>query len=514
MPEQASYDVTYYELTLEVDPGQQSIEGTLAMTARIVQPMHYLVLDLDTLLAISGIREATVERRFHREGGKVWIDLQRTRQPGEMLTVSVDYGGKPRVAPRAPWDGGFTWATTSSGAPWVATTCQSNGADLWWPCKDHVSDEPDSMDLHITVAEPLVVATNGRLRRVENLSGGRRTYHWFISTPINIYNVSLNIAPYRAIEGKLRSVAGDEFPVVFYVLPEDYDKGQKLFPEILEHVQFYERHLGPYPWRADKYGVVQTPHLGMEHQTIIAYGANFSNTSMTGGKDWGFDALHHHELGHEWWGNLVTNYDWKDMWIHEGFCTYMQALYMEEKEGMTGYHDYMNRMRFFRNTLAIAPHATRSSEEIYQAPIYTKGAWVLHSLRYLIGDEALRRSLRRMCYPDPAMELVTDGRQARFVTTEDFIAICEEESDQELEWFFELYVRQPKLPVLRSRVEDNQLRLQWETPDNLPFPMPVDVMIDGKVQRVAIPVAGVTIPLKEGQRPEVDPQRWVLMEVK
>jgi len=519
MPEQAAYDVSFYELSLAIDPDRQAIKGTLLVEAEVVHPMHYLVLDLDTLLTIEGVTEeqgperSVEERSFRRATGKIWIDLQRTRQRGERLRVALAYGGQPRVAPRPPWDGGFTWAQTPAGAPWIATTCQTNGADLWWPCKDHVSDEPDSMALHIRVPQPLVVATNGRQREREVHDDGTATYHWFISNPINIYNVALNIAPYRLIESTRRTVAGDEHPVVFYVLPEDYEKGEALFPEILQHLDFFEKYLGPYPFRADKYGVAQTPHLGMEHQTIIAYGANFSNTSMTGGTDWGFDALHHHELAHEWWGNLVTNYDWRDMWLHEGFGTYMQALYMEELRGPEGYHAYMDRMRRFPNQLAVAPRETRSAAQIYRAPIYSKGAWILHSLRYLIGDEAFFEALRRMAYPDPELEHITDGRQTRFATTADFQRICEAASGNDLDWFFDLYLRQPQLPILHSRVENDQLRLYWETPGDLPCHLPVQVALDDDILRLELPSEGVLVPLQKGQQPEVDPQRWLLMEI-
>lgn len=518
MPEQAAYDVTFYDLALQVNPGEQRIDGQLTVRARVVQPMDQLVLDLDTTLEVALVREVVAGQRrqpctFHREGGKIWIALGHTRQPGEVVEMAVLYGGKPRVAPRAPWDGGFTWATTPSGAPWIATTCQTNGADLWWPVKDHVSDEPDSMALHIRVPKPLVAACNGRLQRTEVHSDSSRTYHWFISTPINAYNVALNIAPYRVIEGSLTSVAGDDFPVVFYVLPEDYEKGQRLFPEILDHVRFYEKHLGPYPFRADKYGVVQTPHLGMEHQTIIAYGARFNNGSMTGGKDWGFDALHHHELGHEWWGNLATNFDWRDMWIHEGFCSYMQALYMEDLKGAEGYHAYMDNMRRFANNLAVAPRETQSAAQIYRAPIYTKGAWVLHSLRYLIGERAFRRALRRMAYPDSALERITDGSQCRFVTTDDFLQICEEESDLDLDWFFAVYLRQPALPTLIAKTEGNKVTLRWQTPGDLPFPMPVDVQVGKQLRRVEVPAAGVTL-VGEGKTPPIiDPLHWGLYDL-
>ena len=518
MPEQAAYDVTFYELDLNIDPDAKSIDGSVRIQAEIVAPMTYFVLDLDTLLNIERVEEKVdgnwESRPLRRDIGKVWIDLDRTRQAGESLEMRVHYGGKPRVAPNPPWNGGFTWQKTSSGADWIATTCQTNGADLWWPCKDHVSDEPDSVAIHIRVPQPLVVATNGRLQSVEE-DGDHRTYHWLVSTSINIYNVALNIAPYEVIKGEMKSQVADEpYPVEFYVLPEDAEKGREFFPEIMAHLDFFERFLGPYPFRADKYGVAQTPHLGMEHQTIIAYGANFNNGSMTGGKDWGFDALHHHELAHEWWGNLVTNFDWRDMWLHEGFGSYMQGLYIEELSGKEAYREYMGRSRFFRNTLAVAPLQSRSAAEIYRAPIYTKGAWILHTLRYVMGDDHFFQALRRMAYPDPALEKVTDGSHTRFAGTEDFQSICESISGTDLSWFFDLYLRQPALPVLHSRIEGNEWQLSWETPDDLPFPMPVTVKKEGKTTQVMIPKEGLMIKVKKGDQPEVDPEGWILMDVK
>jgi aminopeptidase N len=517
-PEQASYDVTFYDLSIQVFPEAQRIAGTLEVRARIVHPMNVLVLDLDTLLAVSGavlLDNGGLPQALsiQRKGGKIWIALGKTRQASEDIRVQVHYSGKPRVAPRAPWDGGFDWKKTPSGAHWIATSCQGEGADIWWPVKDHVSDEPDSMGLHVRIPKPLVAACNGRLRSTEDHGDGTATYHWYVSTPINAYNIALNIAPYRLIQEPYTSVAGESFPLVLYVLPEDYEKGKILFEEIKEHIAFYEKLLGPYPFRKDKYGVAQTPHLGMEHQSIIAYGANFKNTSMTGGVDWGFDALHHHEFGHEWWGNLVTNYNWQDMWIHEGFCTYMQALYVEEKQGKSRYLDFMASQRRFGNELAVAPREIRTSEGIYRAPIYSKGAWVLHVLRGVIGDEAFFSALRRMAYPSADLEKVTDGRQCRFATTDDFLLLCEEISGMDLDWFFDVYLRQPRLPRLYSRIEGQELTLRWEAPGGLPFPMPIEVELDGKVQRVPVGDKAVTVKIPRNTQALVDPNRWLLCDL-
>ncbi len=517
MPEQAAFDVQYYGLDLKIDPDKRFISGNLTMRANIVQPTNWIVLDLDTNFTIKEIYETrkgdmVIPSVFKREEGKIWINLKDTRQVNSSVTLTLNYEGKPRVAKNAPWDGGFTWAKTKSGAHWIATTCQGEGADLWWPNKDHVSDKPERVDLLITVPNTLVVATNGKLRSNNNNGDGTITWHWEVTTPISNYNIALNIAPYKTITDEIKSVSGMTFPVIFYVLPEDFEKGQKFMPEIIAHVKWFESLLGPYPFQQDKYGVAQTPHLGMEHQTIIAYGANFNNGSMTGGKDWGFDALHQHELAHEWWGNLVTNSDWKDMWIHEGFGSYMQPLYAEHLNGKAAYHQYMNSM-WFRNKYPIAPFSSKTGKQIYQAPIYTKGSWVLHTLRYLIGDEAFFKTLKKMAYPNSNTLDKVDGSQVRFVTTEDYITIVNQVTGKDYHWFFDVYVRQGAAPVLISQVKKGNLHLQWKTPDNLPFPMPVQVKLGDKIKRYDIPAEGMVIPFSKGDRPEVDPDRWVLMEV-
>ncbi|NNK49497.1 MAG: M1 family metallopeptidase [Gemmatimonadetes bacterium] len=517
--EQAAYDVTYYDLALAVDPADSTIAGTLRMDARMVAPAEVVALDLDTLLAVESISltdlESAAPLSFRRSGSRVFVELPFTKQPDDDLSLTVEYGGKPRVAPRPPWDGGVQWAATPSGDPWIATSNQMIGADVWWPNKDHVSDKPDSMRIRITVPDPLVVATNGRQEKVTDNGDGTRTYDWFVSTPISNYNVALNIAPYEVLKEEYRSVTGETFPVVFWVLPEYLEDGLAFMPEILEHLRWFERTLGPYPFRADKYGVAQTPHLGMEHQSIIAYGANFDNGAMTGGEDWGFDALHHHELSHEWWGNLVTNADWKDMWIHEGFGSYMQALWLEDTQGLERYHEYMASVRpRMGNAQPTAPRHSLSAQEVYGGDIYFKGAWVLHTLRYLLGDEAVREALRRMAYPTEEAAWTTDGSQVRFVSTADVITVFGDVSGQDLGWLFEAYLRQAELPALLVEIEGGEgaraMELRWQVPGGLPFPMPVPVRLGDRTAVVDMTEGSGTLQVPAGVEPVIDSENWIL----
>ncbi len=522
MPEQAAYDVSSYDLALRVNPAEKSINGTLTVSARIVHPTAWFVLDLDDPLKVESVYTPQGNGKgealqFERRGGKIWIEFPMTKQPGETVKVSVEYGGKPRVAPRPPWVGGFIWAKTASGQPWIATACQMDGADLWWPCKDHPSDEPDSMALHITVPEPLICATNGRLQSVKKNNDGTQTFNWLISVPFNNYSVALNIAPYRTIEGQFKSMTGESVPITFWVLPENYEKGQQLFPQIAKDLHFFEKYLGPYPFRAEKIGVAETPHLGMEHSTVTAYGANFKDNPF------GFDSLLFHELGHDWWANLVTASDWRDFWLHEGFQSFMDALYAGEMKGEEGYMRYVAGMRGgIRNKQPVAPREARTAMQIYMtAPdylnsdgdIYGKGALILHTLRYLIGDEAFFKSLRRMAYPDPKMENVKNGRQFRFATTDDFRRIAEQASGMKLDWFFDVYLRQPALPRLVKETKGNSLVLRWDAPGGLKFPMPVEVQTGGQTRRVEMNQEGdVAVPFEAGQTPVVDPKKRILMQ--
>jgi aminopeptidase N len=518
MPEQAAYDVKHYDLNLRVFPNEQSIRGALTVRAQIVNPIDKFVLDLDAPLIVETVHwvdnKTETPLNFERRTGQIWIALPRMVRAGEIANLRVVYGGKPRVAPNPPWVGGFVWGKTPSGAHWIATAVQMDGSDLWFPVKDHPSDKPETVSLHFTVPEPLVAASNGRLQSVVKNNDGTQTFKWFVSQPISNYNIALNAAPYRVIRDQMKSVAGDTIPIEFYVLPEHFDKGQSLVDKTKEYVRFFEEYLGPFPFRADKLGIAHTPHLGMEHQSIIAYGNNFEYDQ------YGFDWLMFHELGHEWWANLVTAKDWNDFWIHEGFQSFFDALYAEKTRGREQFIKSLpNRIKATKNVKPVAPREPRTTTEMYFIPpdytqsdndIYGKGALILNSLRGLMGDQAFFRAVRKMAYPTLEMEKITNGKQVRLVTTEDFQRIAEREYGKKLDWFFELYLRQPKLPKLITETKGNQLALRWETPNNMPFPMPVEVKIGNDIKRVEMLKGMGTITLPQGANYVIDPQGWLL----
>jgi aminopeptidase N len=516
MPEQAAYDVKSYDLSVKLNIEDKSIAGVLTVKAAIVKPLNKFVLDLDTPFTVDSVRSGKIAYTFSRTDKQIWIDLPHPMKPGQTAAITVAYHGVPKSAPHPPWVGGFVWATTKDGSAWVTTAVQNDGADLWWPCKDHPSDEPDTVSLHFTVPKNLTAAANGKLQSVKENGDGTHTFNWFVSQPINNYDVAMNVAPYKVIKDSVKSVSGMTIPIEFYVLPEDYDKGPALVAQLKTFLAFYEEYLGPYPFRADKIGIAETKHLGMEHQTITAYGNEFKNNAD------GFDGLLEHEFGHEWWGNLVTAKDWDDFWLHEGFQSFMDTLYIEKIKGKDAYFAAMaKRQKAFHNVRAVAPREPMSTTQMYflapdyvksDGDIYGKGAYILHTLRYYLGDDIFFKALRRQAYPTAAMEKITNGKQTRLATTDEFLGIVNNVSGKDMAWFFNLYLRQPKLPALSYQAMGNTLNLQWKTPDGLPFPMPVEVEIGGQVKRVEMINGKGSIALPQDAKFTVDPHHWVLKE--
>jgi len=522
LPEQAAFDVQTYDVSIIANPATKSIKGITVMTAKIVNPTDTIILHLDTPYKVDRVfgqgGNRQVGLKYEHVDGKIRITFPQAKKKGEIFETLISYSGTPRVAPNPPWVGGFIWTKTPGGADWISIALQNDGADLLFPVKDHPSDKPESATMRITVPDPLVAVGPGVLDETIKNADGTSTYVWKMTNPIPNYSILFDAAPYRVIKDSVKSITGEMIPIEFYILPESFEKGPKLIEETKKYNAFYEKYLGPFPWRSQKLGIVETPHLGMEHATHLAYGNKFRYNED------GYDWLQLHEFGHEWWANLVTARDWNDFWIHEGFQSFMETLYLEHLGKKDAYFAAMKgRARATRNVQPVAPRGAKFSYEVYlQGPdfiqsdgdIYGKGAVVLHTLRYLIGDDAFFRALRRMAYPRKEMESYTDGRQQRLTDTDEFLRIAEEESKMKLDWFFELYLRQPKLPKLvPGPIVGGPLReavtFCWETPNNLPFPMPIDIIVDGKVNRLAVQDRCDSVRVGNSKY-EIDPNGWVL----
>src|SRR6056297_1992558 len=520
-PELASVDVNYYNLDIGINPADSTLSGFVDIHFTVVQPTNRIAFALDPRLQIASVSRVDEPNQTYNitrsdSSRTFYVIYTQTLQPGAKQSLRIEYGGSPRIAKNPPWDGGLIWEKTPSGEPWVAVANQTIGAWAWWPNKDHVSDKADSVSINITATDDLTVASNGRFRGTTNFDDDHKTWHWFVSVPINNYNISFNIAPYETISETYTSTSGDEFDITFWVLPEFKEQGEELFPQFAEQMLFFEELLGPYPFRADKYGVAHTPYLGMEHQSIIAYGAGFENGALFG-ETADFDDLHQHELAHEWWGNLVTVWDWRDFWLHEGFGTYMQPLYADHLGGKEAYNKMMELLRSRiseENSMPVAPRKSMSTVEITQGSrggnVYYKGAWFLHTLRYVIGDNHFFTLLRRFAYPTKEMESVTDGEQVRFATTDDFLHLAEEISGMDLGWLFEVYLRRAELPVLHASRRSGRVVLEWRTPGNITFPMPIEVRVDGQIMTLVPENNRISFQLPDHIELEADPDNRIL----
>jgi aminopeptidase N len=447
--------------------------------------MDTLELDFDGAYRIDAIEGPGGALDYERSDSKLFVSLGETAAVGENREVTVFYEGRPVEAARPPWGGGFVWGETPSGKPWIATAFQGEGCDIWWPCKDHPSDEPEGLDLHITVPGDLIVASNGVLQRVTDEADGKKTYHWRTKVPTNLYGVALNIAPYVMFEDSYVSTNGTEVQMAFWAIEDHEDEARRLFEADLPgQIEFFERMVGPYPWGEEKLGIAETPHLGMEHQTINAYGNGFRRD------EYAFDGLLHHELSHEWFGNLLSSKNYADLWLHEGFGLYMQPLYTLEVLGDAAFYSRMYQMYLeIKACNPVAPRGEMSDDQMYGddgpgGDIYGRGAWVLHTLRYLIGDEAFWKAVRILVYGTPHPETLEPPIRPRHRTTDDFLAIVNEVTAEDLSWFFEIHLRTAAVPELLAHQTGEGVLLEWRTENELPFDMPVPVRVNGEMTRV------------------------------
>jgi len=466
-PAAAVYDVRAYDIAIEFMPAQKAVAGVVKIDAEVSEPSVRLDFNLDDRL---DVRSATVNAApwlVSRADGLLSL-TSRSGAPAEgRIEIEIAYEGQPRSAPRPPWDGGVTWSSTPDGTPWIATSVQGQGCDLWWPCKDHFIDKPDSVSIAITAPADLVAVSNGVLVD-RSIEGDKATTRWRSRYPLSAYNVAVAIGPFEEIEDAFVSSTGTRVPISMWALDGNAEKARGLVDDLKRQLAYFEGRLGPYPWPEEKIGVVETPFLGMEHQTINAYGAGYEIGPH------GFDWLLHHELAHEWLGNAMTHARRADFWLHEGTALYMQADYATEVVGDFAYdhymYDYYTRMN---NCAPIVPH-TDDGSAFDNSDVYFKGAWVLHALRGLVGDDAFWTSMRDLVGRDP-------GRTYR--TTEEFEEIVERNSGATLDWFFDAYLTTSVPPVLT--IEDGaagERVVSWRTETGEPFPYPVPIEVDGDRQ--------------------------------
>ncbi|MDR3447034.1 MULTISPECIES: M1 family metallopeptidase [unclassified Dyella] len=511
--EQQRVNFDHAELHFSVDPAQQSLDAEARLTFTAREPADVLLLDLDPHFTISELSvdgKALSQGQWSNPEGRLRITLPKPLAKGGKAVVEIHYGGKPHVAKKAPWDGGFVWSHTDDGQPWIATAVEGEGCDLFWPCIDHPQGKPDLVDTYVTVPKSLAAPGNGVLVDIKE-HGDTHTYHWRAKHPTT-YAISINIGPFEVLKGDYRSRYGNTIPMQMWYLRGHETQAKQLFSEFPRMLDFFEQEIGPYPFGDEKMGVVETPHLGMEHQTINAYGNGYPRS------EYGFDWLLQHEFSHEWFGNQVTNADWDDMWLHESFGTYMQPLYGQYLYGDMPYFSMLqNERSMVKNAFPIVAGRSQFEHEVYDAEhgpandIYYKGSLMLHTLRQMIGDRAFFETVRRLVYgrPDPK-----PGNFApHYATTRDYIDIVNQVSGRDLHWFFDVYLYEAALPKLVTRQEGNTLHLHWQVPHDKPFPMPVEVQVGDKLVTVPMTGGDASIPAPTGTLVVIDPHSKVLRDM-
>ncbi|WP_119080783.1 M1 family metallopeptidase [Chitinophaga alhagiae] len=464
------WDVTFYDLSVNIRPETKSIEGRNVIHYRVLRPAKRMQVDLQEPLAISSIEQNGQALRFTREGNAWFVDLQAPQPPGKIMQLAITYAGKPKEAKNAPWDGGVVWGKDSLQRPWIATACQGLGASVWWPNKDHQSEEPDSMRITVTVPTGLTNVSNGRLRDSVSNPNGATTFTWFVGNPINNYDVALNIAHYSHFSERYKGAAGN-LDLDYWVLDYNLARAKTHFAVVQPMMKCFEHWFGPYPFYKDGYKLVETPHLGMEHQSAVAYGNQYkmgyrgADLSGSGwGKKWDFIIIH--ESGHEWFGNNITTKDIADMWVHESFTNYSETLFTECQYGKNAGNAYVQGLRSkIANDVPITgPYGVNREGS---GDMYCKGSNMLHTIRQLINNDETFRKILRGLNKTFYHQTVT-GRQV-----EQYI---NKTSGKNFDKVFEQYLRRTRPPVFEYSLVDNILRYRWVA-DVKGFDMPLRVTV-------------------------------------
>ncbi len=472
-PEREWWDLTYYHLDIQVNPSDSSINGRNTVTYRVKRSAETMQIDLQPPLEIKKATQNGRDLEFSREGNVYWIRMAGTQEPGSICSVELTYGGKPKVSNRPPWEGGITWRTDSKGLPFIASSCQGDGASLWWPCKDHMYDEPDSMLISVTVPSGLMNVSNGRLRSTVRNRNNTTKYNWFVANPINNYGVNINIADYAHFSEVYNGEKG-RLDCDYYVLRENLEKAKVHFKQAPMMLAAFEYWFGPYPFYEDGYKLVEVPYLGMEHQSSVTYGNGYQNGYRgvdQSGSGWGdkFDFIIIHESGHEWFANSITYEDIADMWVHESFINYSESLYVEYFYGKEAGNEYaVGTRRNIRNDRPVT--GVYNVNNSGSGDMYSKGGNMLHTIRQIIDDDEKFRSILRGLNSEFYHQVVK-GYQI-----EDYIS---EKTGINLKPVFDQYLRDIRIPVFEYFISDGKLNYRWN--NCVPgFNMPLRIYVSGE----------------------------------
>lgn len=462
-PYRANNDLLYYHLDIRVDPEKKFIGGKNTIRFKMLKDDTRIQLELTTALNIDKILLGATPLKYDREFDTVFVDFPETLRAGRVYSIDFYYSGNP---PETGRFGGITFKKDPAGRPWINTACEESGASVWWPNKDQWRDEVESMEISVSVPNDLVDVSNGKFMGKTDLGDGYTRWDWFVHYPINNYDVSLNIGNYQHFSDKFGSL-----PLDFYVLPEDLDKAKKQFVQAKGMIEAFQHYFGEYPFKKDGYKLIEVPYSGMEHQSAVTYGNHFANGYLE--RDWTgtgislkFDFIIIHESGHEWFGNSITAADRSDMWIHEGWTTYLECLYVEY---MYGHDDYMKYVNAYKSKVK-NQHPIIAERSVNATPpqdMYFKGALFLHTLRSVINDDSRWWKLLHELY---------QHFKYKNIMTEDIVEFFNQKTGMDLTPVFNQYLRHTAIPALELKFDEagDTVSYRWKA-DEPDFAMPVRV---------------------------------------
>jgi aminopeptidase N len=484
-PFRSNNDLLYYHLDIRVDPGGQLLSGKNTIRFRMLENATRIQLDLSEALNIDKILLGDEPLKYQRDSGTVFIDFPRTLQKGQVYSIDFYYSGHP---PETGRFGGITFKKDPAGRVWINTACEETGASIWWPNKDQWRDEVESMDISVAVPNGLTDVSNGRFVGKKDLGDGYTRWDWHVSYPINNYDVSLNIGAYEHYSDELGNL-----PLDFYVLPEDLERSKPQFSQARGMIEAFEHYFGPYPFEKDGYKLIEAPYSGMEHQTAVTYGNQFKNGYL--GRDWTgvgisprFDFIIIHESGHEWFGNSITAADRGDMWIHEGWTTYLESLYVEYRWGKDDAIKYLNGYRPKVHNLRpiLAERGVNADPTEDQ---YFKGTLFLNTLRSVVNDDRKWWALLHDFY---------QHFQYRNILTEDIVAYFNLHTGMNLTPVFNQYLRRAAIPRLELLFAEHSVSYKWATEEEN-FAMPVRVGTPDHWQTIHATTRWQTMPTSLGK---------------
>ena len=476
--ERAWWDVVMYDITVEPQFDNKTIDGTNLITFKTIAAGKRMQLDLQEPMEITDVRQNAEgggqKIRFERSGNVYYLDFESALKKNKTYCIEIKFSGKPREAITPPWDGGWIWRKDKYGNPWMTVACQGLGASVWYPCKDHQSDEPDSASLSIIIPDSLVAIGNGRLRSKTAAGIGKSKYVWAVSNPINNYNIIPYIGKYVNWSEKYDGEKG-ALDINYWVLQEDEEKAKKQFTQVLPMLRCFEYWFGPYPFYEDGYQLVESPHLGMEHQSAVAYGNKFGNGylgSDRSGTGWGnkWDYIIIHESGHEWFGNNITTNEIADLWVHESFTTYSETLFTECQSGKEAGNDYnIGLRRLVKNDKPVIGKYGLNIEG--STDMYEKGSALVHTIRQVVNDDSVFRNILRGLNEKFHHKTVTGTEVQQYVS---------EAARRDLSKIFEQYLNTTMVPVFEYKIEKGMLSYRWSNCVD-GFDMPLKIIADKDV---------------------------------